>query len=147
MKKLRWDDEQIRLERAEAHALQRQGEIDVWRGERDVVQEANDIHRPQVIVAQTLPEKSQRDRLTVVHASFRRVIANYPVHQNYLLSIKGSVFQQMIAKESPLLLSYLVVNHPFSPLNQLAVCVGPAGIRPKESNPNAIVIIPFYCPC
>jgi len=39
-------------------------------------------------------------------------------------------------------LTHLGVNHPSFPLNQLAVCVGPGGIKPNESKPNTNVIMP-----
>ena len=37
---------------------------------------------------------------------------------------------------------YLALNHPFFPLNQFAVCVGDAGIRPKAKPPTTKVISP-----
>lgn len=42
-------------------------------------------------------------------------------------------------KESKPKNAYLGVYHPFLPLNQLAVCVGPAGIRRNDTKPMHMV--------
>lgn len=79
MKKLRRNNQQIRLKRRESHALQRQGEIAVGSGKRNVVGYPNDVHWPQVVVAQTFPQEPRRDRLAVMHVSFRWVVSYYSV--------------------------------------------------------------------
>jgi len=79
VKKLRRNNQQVRLERREAHSLQRQCKVAVGGRKWNVVRQTNDVQWPQVIVAQALPQEARGDGFAVVHASFRWVVAYYSV--------------------------------------------------------------------
>lgn len=98
---------------------------------------------PEIEVLETLPEELGCDRLTVVHAALARVFAQHPV-DDYLLFSAGRVRKQSDATESQA--TYLSLNQPFLPLNQLAVSHGPAGIRRNENAPITSVIRPCESP-
>lgn len=51
-----------------------------------MVCQSNQIQRPQVIVAQALPQELEREALAVVHASLGGIIANDAVDEYDLLS-------------------------------------------------------------
>lgn len=76
------DGQQVGVECAETQGLERERDVCARWGLWDVGDETNGIQRPEIIVAGCIPETSRCNCLTIVHVSFRGVVAENPVYNN-----------------------------------------------------------------
>lgn len=98
---------------------------------------------PEVIILETLPQESGRDRLPVVHARLAWVLSDDAIHHDLFFPRVHKSGLAWKTLQTHLDSTDRSLNQPFLPRNQLLVWQGPGGMRRKAKMPNTRVSTPW----
>lgn len=80
------DSQQIRRQRTESQPSEDECDVLLRSGLRRAEEKSNGVDRPEVVIAERLPQKLRRDGLAVVHVALRRIVAQDAVNHDLLFA-------------------------------------------------------------